>query len=70
VGRFPSGIPVGPVRGGGGGSCLNERNIFFEPHMGPIKNLHLGRHFAYHLVPVLAVNYKQHILSPSNVIKV
>jgi hypothetical protein len=39
--------------------------------MGTLENIYFGRHFAclkyftYHLVPVLAPNYKQNILSPA-----
>jgi hypothetical protein len=41
--------------------------------MGIRQNIYFGRHFArlkyftYHLVPVLAPNCKQHILSPAKV---
>jgi hypothetical protein len=64
--RFPH---CGACRLGGtagpweGGSCL------YKGH----KHIHFGRHFAllkcftYHLVLVLALNYKQHILSPAKV---
>jgi hypothetical protein len=44
--------------------------------MGSIYDIYLGRHcalfkhFAYYSIPVLAPNYKQHILSPANVRKI
>jgi hypothetical protein len=51
------------------------RDIDFERNMGARQNIHFGKHFAwlkyftYHLVPVLAANYKQHILSVAKVRK-
>jgi hypothetical protein len=69
VGRAP--------RGGGscpsGGPVVSVRDIYFEQNMGSRQNIYFGRHFAwlkyftYRLVPVLAPNYKQHILSPTEV---
>jgi hypothetical protein len=47
---------------------LYDGHIYYERNMGTRCNIHFGRHFAwlkyftYHLVPVLAPNYKQHIL--------
>jgi hypothetical protein len=51
------------------------RDIYFERNMGARQNIHFGKHFAwlkyftYHLplMPVLAANYKQHILSVAKV---
>jgi hypothetical protein len=58
LGGFPS---------GGGGSCLYEGLTYFERNMDARWNKYFGRHFAwlkyfaYHLVPLLAPNCKQHI---------
>jgi hypothetical protein len=52
------------------------RDIYFERNMGARQNIYFGRHFAwlkyftYHLVLVLATNYKQHTLSLAEVRKV
>jgi len=52
---------------------LYEGHIYFVLNMDARYNIYFGRHFAwlkyftYHLVPVLAPNYKQHILSPAKV---
>jgi hypothetical protein len=43
---------------------LMQGKIYFERHFTWLK------HFTYRLVPVLAPNYKQHILSPTKVRKV
>jgi hypothetical protein len=59
-----------------GASLLYEGHIYFERNMGARQNIYFGRHFAslksftYQLVPVLALNYKQQILSPAEVRKV
>jgi hypothetical protein len=56
---------VGPLRGM---SCLYDGHVYLDEIW--TQNLYFGRHFAwlkyftYHLVPVLAPNNKQHILSP------
>jgi hypothetical protein len=41
-----------------------RQNIYFERHVASLK------YFTYRLGPVLAPNYKQHILSPAEVRKV
>jgi hypothetical protein len=52
-----------------GAVCM--KGIYFERNVDARQNIYLGRHFVwlnyftYHLVPVLALNYKQHILSPA-----
>jgi hypothetical protein len=69
-----------PTRGGGAplvlgvGSWLYEGHVYFEWNMDARENICFDRHFAwlkyfnYQLVvPVLAPNYKQHILSPAEV---
>jgi hypothetical protein len=54
----------------GGASCLYEGHIYFERNMGARQKVYFDRHFAwlkyftFLLVPVLALNHKQHILSP------
>jgi hypothetical protein len=46
-------------------------DIYFKGNWDARQNIYFGRHFAwfkyfiYQLVPVLAPNYKQHILSPA-----
>jgi hypothetical protein len=70
VGRYPEGA-VGPL---GGASCLYEGHIYLDEIRAQL-NIYIGRHFAwlkyctYHLllVPVLAANYKQEILSQAKV---
>jgi D-alanyl-lipoteichoic acid acyltransferase DltB (MBOAT superfamily) len=58
----------------GGGSYMRDVLILNEI-WAQHKKTYLGRHFAwlkyftYHLVPVLAPNYKQHILSSAKHIK-
>jgi hypothetical protein len=60
----------------GDASSLYEGHIYFEQNMGSIYDIYLGRHcalfkhFAYYSIPVLAPNYKQHILTPANVRKI
>jgi hypothetical protein len=72
VGR-PTGGAVAHL---GGGASLYEGHIYFQRNMDVRNNIYSGRHFAwlkyftYRLVPVLAPNYKQHILSPAKVRKV
>jgi hypothetical protein len=64
VGR-PVGGTVGPL---GGRVFLYTGHIYFERNMDARQNIYLYKHFAwfkyftYHLVPVLAPNYKQRIL--------
>jgi hypothetical protein len=59
---------------GGGLDCV--RNIFIWDEIWAKSKIHIDRHFAwlkyfpYHLVPVLASNYKQHNLSRAKVRKV
>jgi hypothetical protein len=55
----------------GGASCFYERHILNEIWVqDKIQDLYFGRHFVWlkyftcHLVPVLAPNYKQHVLLP------
>jgi hypothetical protein len=49
--------------------------VYFERNMGSGSSIHFGRHFAWlkyftsQLVPVLAENYKQYILSLAKVRK-
>jgi hypothetical protein len=58
----------------GGASYLYEGHLFLTKYGRKI-NIYFGKHFAwlnnftYQLVPVLAPNYKQHILSPAKVRK-
>jgi hypothetical protein len=76
-------VVIAPSGGGGTvgrlrGRELLVRHIYFETKRGRKIKCIFGRHFAwlkyftYHLllVPVLTPNYKQHILSPTEVRKV
>jgi hypothetical protein len=73
VGRFP-GTPLVLWGVGGRVDCMRDKFILNE--ICAQDNIYFGRHFArlkyitYHLVPVLAPKYKQHILSPAKVGKV
>jgi hypothetical protein len=61
---------------GGRASCFYEKYSYFELNMGSRKSICFGKRFAwlkyftYRLEPVLAPNYKQHILSSAEVRKV
>jgi hypothetical protein len=70
VGSAPGGILV-PLRGGRV-VCMSV--IFILNEIWTQHETYFGRHFAlltiYHLVPGLTPHYKQHILSPTKVIKV
>jgi hypothetical protein len=67
-GASPPAGAVGPLGG--------HELIYFEWNMGARWNIYFDRHFGwlkyftYRLGPVLAPNYKQHILSPAEVRKV
>jgi hypothetical protein len=69
----PLGGAVGPL---GGASFLYEGYNYVERTMGTRYKTYFGRnfvwlrYFTYHLVPVLAPNYKQHTFSPAKVRKV
>jgi hypothetical protein len=71
----PAGVAL-LVLWGGGASCFYEGHIYFERNIGARFNIHFGRHFAwlkyftYHSEPVLAPNYKQHILEPAKFRKI
>jgi hypothetical protein len=62
VGHTPSGSRV-----------VSMSSMFILNEIGAQGKTYFGSHFAwlkyftYHLVPVLAPNYKQHILSPTEV---
>jgi hypothetical protein len=62
-----------PSHPGGGSSCLYQRYIYFDRNTDALLSTYFGRHFAwlkyftYHLVPILAPNYKHGILSPAEV---
>jgi hypothetical protein len=68
--------PGGSINPLGSASWLYEGHNYFEWNMGARWNIYFARHFAwlkyftYRLVPILAPNYKQHILSPAKVRKV
>jgi hypothetical protein len=59
----------------GGGRLVYMRDIYFERNINARQNVYFVRRFAwlkyfYHsVVPVLAPNYKQYILSPAKVRK-
>jgi hypothetical protein len=66
-------LPGGRCKSSGLASFFYEEHIYFERNIDAGRNIYFGKHFAwlkyftYQLVPILAPNYKQNILSPAKV---
>jgi hypothetical protein len=74
VGHTPCGGAVSPFEGGGA-SCLYEGHTYILNEIWTQdKNTYFGKawlkYFTYQLLPVLAPNYKQHVLPSAEVRKV